>query len=977
MKHLLLVLSMLAATGAFAEKMDSETQNAVIDRLERVFSRMDSGDSSYLPSALRLADLLAERARARAMAEVEANCQGCKGSGKDRGRALKLYEEILPRARRDNQGVILFQMAHLYDMAGESAKSTALYEKILNHPKKYPADLVTQARIAYSDVLFERGDFKQALRETETVFKDPKAPNRGLMLYRMAWCQFNLEQLPKAIQSLEKLAGTPSLLTKETDRGLVADTAFQGDVLRDLATFYARQTVSSKEIARFDRLTPKDQRKELLLSFGDEVSRVGQKKAASDIYRLYLDSPDLTQEEQLRGFMNLTQANFDQGHAGRSTEDFAVAAKAYKESRCSGDEKCAELQKQMKRYVTELHRSKKAKPDVDVLKAYAIYAKTFPEDTEMAILGAQVAVELKQAKMASILYRHAGDKAVNPKLRETALLGEIESAEKADSAELRQQAYAHYLQLMPDGPKAFEARYQDAHLFYENKQWKLAAEKFRMLALDAKGPGTLRKKSADLALDCLAMEKRDGDIELWTRDFATALPIARDEYAKISRKAVLNQTAAVANNTRSSSSDLRAALAKMQGTSLNGASDEEKIRHLKNQAILAEKAGDEASLIVALEGLLAVRTLSAEDREQALARKVGLFERKLEFRSAYQTAAQMRFPSLSREEKELRLATLADLGGLKSEGHYRAALKAGLSGSRGATVRARLVELSANPVREIEGQKKELSRFPQVFGEVLVLTYAKTRNAAALEKFLKTPAMNHSAAAKFIRKQAFYPKHLALRSRLGRHDLDARSDSRTQKTIKERVKLLAEADRSLEEAVRLNDYTAQTLALMTVALENDRLVRDLGALPLPNGLNEKEKGRYLALLKEQMRPFLVKSKTAVQKANEFWANDRALSSLIAEHAKARPEIRPLLANELRLLASVVPHSSLKSRLEAALDERIPQGQELLSARDAVRNNPQDTKQIEKLKILETKIGHPLMAAYLEGRLGRIQKGQTL
>lgn len=981
MKHPLLPLILgallLGAKTASAEKMDSETQNGVIQRLERVLSRMDRADGAYAPSTLRLADLLSERARLRAMNEVEAGCQGCQGSGEDRKKALKMYEDLLPGARRENQGAILFQMAHLYDMAGEGDKAAGLFEKILKEPKKYPASLVTQARISYSDTLFAKGDFKRALSETETVFKDEKSPNRGLMLYRIAWCQFNLERLPQAIRSLEKLASSPALLMKDSSRGPVVDTAFQGDVLRDLGVFYARQTVTSKEIDRFVKLLPADQRKQLLLEFGDEVGRVGQKKSASAIYNIYLDSPGLTEDERLRGFMSLTQANFDQGQSGRSTADFAVAAKAYKESRCSDEAQCVELKKQMKRYVTELHRSKKIKPDVDVLKAYAIYAKTFPEDTEMVIRGAQVAVDLKQANMAAILYRHAGDKAANEKLRETALLGEIDSAEKSGDPELRRQAYAHYLQLMPNGPKAFEVRYQDARLPYEAKQWKIASEKFRALALDQKGPVSLRKKSADLALDSLAMEKRDADLEAWSGEFARAMPAAGAEYAKISRSAVLNQTAAVANDGRSSGSALRAALQKMQSTSLEGASDAEKIPHYKNQAILAEKAGDEAALLVSLEALLAVKSLSAEDREQTLAREVGLFERRLEFRAAYETAVKMKFPSLSKGERELRLATLADLGGMKSETHYRNAVKAGLSKSSEAAVRARLVAISARPLKELEAQKKGLAKSPAVLGETAVLVYAKTRDAGALEKTLKMPVLNKSAAAKFVRKQAFYPKHEALSARIANHVLDSRTEARTQSSIQARVKLLKDADRSLTEAVALNDFTAQVMALSTVARENDRLVRELGALPMPRGLTQKEQNQYLQLLKQQMRPFLVKSKTATQKATEFWGNDRAVSSLLQELDRSRPELRPLLANEVRLLAQITPFNSVKSRLESALLKTGPEGQELLSARAAVRNNPQDATRIERLKALETKIGHPLMAAYLEGRLGRIQKGQTL
>jgi hypothetical protein len=47
------------------------------------------------------------------------------------------------------------------------------------------------------------------------------------------------------------------------------------------------------------------------------------------------------------------------------------------------------------------------------------------------------------------------------------------------------------------------------------------------------------------------------------------------------------------------------------------------------------------------------------------------------------------------------------------------------------------------------------------------------------------------------------------------------------------------------------------------------------------------------------------------------------------------------------------------------------------ARQVVSKKPEDIREIEKLKILETKMGHPLMPAYLEARLNNLQKGKSL
>ena len=62
-KSLILVLMIFASQTSLAEKMDSETQNLVISRLEDIISGMQKTDSSWTVSNIRLADLLAERAR--------------------------------------------------------------------------------------------------------------------------------------------------------------------------------------------------------------------------------------------------------------------------------------------------------------------------------------------------------------------------------------------------------------------------------------------------------------------------------------------------------------------------------------------------------------------------------------------------------------------------------------------------------------------------------------------------------------------------------------------------------------------------------------------------------------------------------------------------------------------------------------------------------------------------------------------------
>src|SRR5437868_386349 len=105
-----IIAGILLGPPAQAEKMSAQTQDLVIERMERVISTLEKTDPSWVASQQRLADLLSERARVRFMQEVEANCDGCKGSKKDRVQAIAIYEDLLRSVNLNDNGTILFQL---------------------------------------------------------------------------------------------------------------------------------------------------------------------------------------------------------------------------------------------------------------------------------------------------------------------------------------------------------------------------------------------------------------------------------------------------------------------------------------------------------------------------------------------------------------------------------------------------------------------------------------------------------------------------------------------------------------------------------------------------------------------------------------------------------------------------------------------------------------------------------------------------
>lgn len=983
-KHLLflnvVLAGMLFSHPVHAEKMNADTQDLVIKKMDRVLDLMDRKDPSWIPTQQRLADVLAERARTRFMAEVEANCENCKGSKDDRQRAIKIYETLLSEVKLNEHGPILFQLAHLYEMAGQQDQAIALFERIIKEAKSKSIDagIVSRSHASLGDLLFQKGKFKEAKEHYVIALKDKNLENKSLAIYNMAWCDFNTDKLNSAIDTLEGLLKDPTKITKDTETGSSYDPVFHTDIVRDLGTFYARKEITIKEIARYETLTPKEKRKELILNFAQEADRVGQKQAAHLILTRYMDQPDLTKQERLEAFVRMAQVNYDRGETGKSTQDFAKAAEAFKNTDCDDSNKCEELKKTMKRYVTELHRSKKVKPDQDLLNAYIIYANTFPGDKEMVQRGSQVAMDMGKYPTAIKLYRTIAEgRTYSAKEQNEAMLNEVAAAEKSGDPVLKKDAYAYFLKNSAKDEKYYEVRYQQAYQLYQAKQLKDAAKMFNDLARDKNTKADLRKKSADLALDSYAQLKDDEAIQENANDYAEMMPQHAPEFSGVARRALMNQVADVANNPHSSKSDLKSVMKTVLKTKLDGAKPDERILIFTNLSVVAKKLGEDDVYAKSLYALINTPEVSEAKRQQYLEQLVGYYERKLDFKNAYNTALKMNDAKVSAKERAFRLGTLADLAEMNPEKHYKEALALGISGDRALVIRERLVLLSSNPVRELKIQSVDLRAKPSMLNETTLLVYAKTGNKAGLQSILDMKEMRKQSANQFIRKQEFYNKLNEFQAQISKHKIDDGSDKTLTKGITQRMKLLAKADQTLTESIQTKDITAQLVALNIVATENQRFVKDLSSADMPKGLTAAQQKQYVEALKAKSRPFLMKAKTAQTKMNDLWGSSQALASLAREYRMARPEIQKLLSREMQMLEELPGRGKMKTAVEDAYGSSSLSARDLASARKSVSENPDSVKDLENLKSIETKIGHPLMPSYLEARLNHIQKGKSL
>lgn len=973
------VLSALNIRLAHAEKMNLETQDLVIGKIERVLSVISPKDPSYNASQLRLADLLAERARELFMLEVEANCEGCKGSGKDRQRAIKIYKDLLKKIDVAEHGRILFQLAHLYEMAGNIKSAINLLEEIVKtaEKKNISQKILTRAHAGLGDLYFQSNEFGKAKSNYELALRDKNLENRALVTYNMAWCDFNNDKLPGAIRTLENLTANRNLITRESEEGLRYDSAFHADIMRDLATFYSRQPISDKNISQYEKLAPEDSKKQLLYHFANEANRIGQKQAAAKILDRYTARKDLTKMESLEALVMMAQVNYDRGQIKQSTQDFQTAAKAYKAANCKSD--CSKIKDSMKRYVTEVHRTKKLKPDADLMSAYATYNDTFKDDYEMAVRAAQIAVEVKQYGKGVELYREISENSrFTHKQRHEALLNEISTGEMSDNLKLRREAYAHFLKRSKDENKNFEVMYQVAYLSYQEKDYKTAMDSFNDLATSKRGTITLKKKAADLALDAGAILKADEKVQTIAWNYAKVFPQHKAEFEIIARKALMNEVAKIANDAKSTESQLKNLLRKVESTDLKTASASDRILHFKNQGVLAKKVQDDKSYTSSIRALLSMKEVSLAEKDQLNEELAGFYEQRFDFSNAYAAAVKIKKPKTSERENEFRLATLADLGGLaQAPRHYRKTLTLGLTGQRAQVIRTRLVHLAKNPVNELNRQLNDLKKNPSLLNETALLVYGKTNNRKALRKIFEMRELRNQPVAGYFAKQDRYTDTANFDRRISQHKMNAKTEKTQQRSITSRQSLLAEVNARTIQANKSGDITLQLMMMNIMARENERLAKEILSLPLPKGLSESEAMQYKNSIKQVVQRFEIPAMEARTKLQALLENSQALNQLAKDYENSRPEIQKVLNRELSIIVDIPGSGKAKNAIAKALRAGNYDSKDLASARKSVEKNPTDSKAISKLLEVETKIGHPLMANYLEVRLNQLQKGKRL
>jgi tetratricopeptide (TPR) repeat protein len=976
------VLVVLQAHVA-AAAADDQTRSLLIEKLSQVYLNLAPADSSKVAITLRLADLHAERARVDAMRELENGCVQCTAGKADRTKALSYYNEVLDRVPDSSIGKVMAQIGHLYELTGQERQAIEMYERILKNPKTPEA--ASEANLSLAEVMFKRRDFARASSFYQAVLAGPPSPSRGLAAYRLAWCDFNLGRLEPAISRLQTILKTPELLSRGGAAGVVQiDRQFQEEVSRDLATFFARRNVTVADAQAVFDLSPDNAKIANVTYLANEVERLGQKAQAIEMWRFAL-AQQSRPEARLEGHIRLAQLQVDRKQIPAALKDYdaALALWPQLEAGCqsAASDQCREMRSRLRNILVDWHKTQQKNPTAELLETYRKFTAVFPQDLEAVAWSAQVARELKQFAWSVELFtevaqkaKASGDTATRAKV-EASLLSAIESAELAKDNALEMKAYDGYLALSTEKSKELDVSYQRARSLYEQGDYVKAADALRAVAkLEAKGDQTLKKKAADLSLDALVLAKRELEIATWAKEYQKAFPKAATDFAEVERRTILTRATDLAS-PKQGEAQPQAAWDLLATFDASGASSQEKLAFHKNRLILAEKLGKFSEARIAAEQLLRTPGLSKEDRTYALTRKSWLSELTLDFDGALKALDQA-LGTAADETQLLRLAMFAELAGQSPNPFYSRFLNVSKDASKRASVAAILVRDAKDPMKEFDRQRAALASQPAVLAELTLELYGKS-GLPAVRKVASMKDVMATEPGRLLARLVLLDQVAASDARVKGHQLDTKTQRTLAQSLKARFRLLEELEKTAQTAVEAGDWTAQLVALSSVARENSRFYQEVMTLPVPAGLSPEEEQQYLGLLAQQAAPHQTKAQDVQKKVDEFWANEAALQKLTESYRTAVSGRRAAIATELAAAESVAPEAA-KVRLASARTSTLPTEarpavEMVEKARTAVRNEPMSASLLGELMKLEKELGRATMATYLEGRIESLKK----
>ncbi len=963
MKQITQIMSLILAIGLFSQtlKANTATQDILIQKLTQVYLSLPESNETKIKMTLRLADLHAERGRIKAKS-LEA-CATCDSGVSDRKKAIEYYRAALPQIHGEQIQNVWIQIGHLHEVLSENNKAMEAYKKVIaleNSPMR------AEAQFSLAEIHFKNRDFVTAQKLYLDTMTSSTFKRKGLATFRSAWCFYNRGEINKAIQSLDQLLASPELLSRGGDSSASADQGFQSEVAKDFTVFVAHSSnVNSDWIQKVYQYSPTPTRIENVSFLAKELERLGRIEQAQKAWQMVVNE---TSDPQIRmeGLVYLAGLQLKINQAPQALPLLKKAFSHWSSlASCREARVCDELKVRLRTIVFDWNRVEQKNPSLELLEAYQGYFTVVSDQPQAFELASQVASHNKEFALALEWNLKAHSLTTSKEDQERLLLKRVEIAEVSKNPELLDQAQTFYLSKSSLKKHSSDIRYQRAQKSYEAKDFQKASTEFKALALHPATPGKLKAQAAELALDSLVLLKNDHLIETWAKEFAVVLPEKSQRMRQLASQSVLSQTAALSEKE----TDADAAWATLSRFDVTSADAERLKSYHQNRIILARKLKKFSEMEQSLRSYLGLKNLTEKEHTFALENKVWLSELQLNFDEAYQSYKKLN------TKNWLETARLADLAEKNSRDYYIKSLTTIKDESLGLTICEKLVRDQKSMGSDLKMCLPHFNKDKNRFAALLLDIYGNQKKPKDLLSLLSQYQVAETPSAGALRRLLIFQEGESKVALLQKHKLDGRT-SQIARSLKTRIDLITDFERTISKATEMQDWLTQTVFLSQLKSQYMGFFNELLGLPTPQELSVEEQQEYLTLLSQQAAPYKEKADQIQFKLDELWKNQAAIDQVYADFHKSSRTTQSLLAPPLEKLSQIEKPKGHDFGLVYRGDEsrKVPSLGLLEMARQEVKSSPLNQKALKKLIQLETERGYKPMIIYLNSRLKLLEQG---
>jgi tetratricopeptide (TPR) repeat protein len=283
----------------FYRQKAREKRHQSIDFLQDLLKNNPPRGEQKAEMLLRLADLYFEEGRDVYLTEMDGfrvefdncfNTPGCStanmkadndGSGVWQNKSIKLYKIILKTysqyRRADEATFYLASALQDTDRRDEAVKE---FTKLV---RNYPQSAFTpDAYVMIGEYYFDNNNAYKALLAYQKATKYKNSPKYAFALYKLAWCQYNVGEYGKGIDTMKAVV---SYSMTAQDAGSKSKLTLQDEALKDLVRFFADAGEMDEAYGYFTKLGKKDLIRKMLTRLASTYFEQGKFEQCIQTYR--------------------------------------------------------------------------------------------------------------------------------------------------------------------------------------------------------------------------------------------------------------------------------------------------------------------------------------------------------------------------------------------------------------------------------------------------------------------------------------------------------------------------------------------------------------------------------------------------------------------------------------------------------------------------------------------------------------------